>query len=724
MEVLEGLNQEQYEAVVTTEGYVRVVAGAGSGKTKALTHRYAYLVNELGLSTSNILCATFTNKAANEMKRRIRKMIGDNDTGFICTFHGFCVQLLREDIHVINYPQNFVVMDTEDTEAILKTVYEHCGIKSRSYTFDMARRDINAAKVRRKPDGTFRHIPYLMALDTERLKWEYEHAVELKEKVFLGYLYEQKKCFGLDYDDLITVALYILQNHSEKRQKWQERMMYVMVDEFQDVSLLNYEMADILSGYHKNLFIVGDPDQTIYSWRGAKVDYILDFDKFHENTKTIFLNQNYRSTPEIINAANSLIKKNQKRLDKELIAVKASGMPAVYHHARTTRLEAEWVAEQIKKWEAQGKSYNDIAVLYRSHFVSRSIEEVFIQSRVPYILYSGVEFYKRKEVKDVLSYLRMILYADDLSFQRVVNEPRRNIGKRRIAFLKEYAQMNQCSLYEALKANMEEKLIASTRAAEFVAVIEKYSGLHKELSMSDVIAGILEESGYVAMLRQNGEQERLDNLSELVQSIFDFEKRSGEESTLEEYLQSVALYTNVDKEEKKAAVKMMTIHAAKGLEFPCVFVCGLNEGIFPSKHVGTREEMEEERRMAYVAYTRAEEALFLTDSEGVNYDGSFRYPSRFLFDTEKEYLKYTQELPARLVEDSRSYIRISEGMMGASPVKFGIGDCVVHKVFGKGKIIALKPEISSYVIQFEDSATERNLSYRAPLQKGADEDGK
>lgn len=717
MDILQGLNKEQSEAVTTTEGYVRVIAGAGSGKTKALTHRYAYLVNDIGISTSNILCVTFTNKAANEMKKRIRHMIGDSDTGFVCTFHGFCVQLLREDIHTINYPQNFVVMDSDDTETILKTVYEDANIKSRSFTFDMAREEITNRKCKRNIPNIFNHIPYLMDMDNTSLKALYDSATNVKDKVFYGYLYEQKKCFGLDYDDLLTVALHILINDEDKRKKWQERMMYVMVDEFQDVSSLNYEMADILSGYHKNLFIVGDPDQTIYSWRGSKVEYILDFDKCHPNTKTIILNKNYRSSPEILNASNSLIRKNKQRIEKELIPMKEHNVQTVYHHAKTTALEAGWITEQIKKLKENGASYNDIAILYRSHFVSRSIEEVFLRERIPYILYSGVEFYKRKEIKDILSYMRMVVYADDLSFQRVVNEPKRNFGKKRMTFLKEYAQNHGCSLYNALKENLEHELIVSTKAANFVNLIETYAKLYKEMRLSDIITDILNKSGYEAMLRQSGEQERLDNLAELKLSIFEFEKKAGETNNLEEYLQSIALYTNADREEKKEAVKMMTIHTAKGLEFSFVFVCGLNEDIFPSKHVDTIEKLEEERRMAYVAYTRAEKALFLSDAEGVNYDGLYRYPSRFIFNTDKEYLDYTVELEAKLVDDSSKYIEASEHKMCMTETAFEVGDTVSHRVFGIGKIVDIRQDILSYVIKFEEHETERNLGFKAPLSR-------
>lgn len=569
-DILSNLNDEQLDAVTTTEGYVRVIAGAGSGKTKALTHRYAYLVNELGVSTTNILCATFTNKAANEMKKRIRGMIGDNDTGFVCTFHGFCVQMLREDIHAINYPRNFIVLDSEDTESILKTVYESCNIQSRTYTFNMAREDIRKRKTRRCIEDFYNHIPYLIYLDIEKLKEEYENAKDVKTKVYLGYLYEQRKCYGLDFDDLIAVALHILENNDDIRKKWQERMMYVMVDEFQDVSILNYQLADILSFYHKNLFIVGDPDQTIYSWRGARVEFILDFDKTHPNTKTILLNKNYRSSPEILDAANSLIKKNQQRIDKDLIAVKGKSVQAVFNHAKTTGAEAEWIVSQIKNLVADGNQYSDIAILYRAHFVSRSIEEVFMKEKIPYVLYSGIEFYKRKEIKDAISYLRMILYADDLSFLRIINEPKRNIGKKRISFLKEYAEAHHCSLYHALNENLENELISSTAAENFIAVIEKYNGIYHEMRVSDILEGILNDSGYESMLRQAGEQERLDNLSELKQSIFEFENTSGEENSLEEYLQNIALYTNSDKDEKRDFVKMMTIHTAKGLEFPYV----------------------------------------------------------------------------------------------------------------------------------------------------------
>ena len=741
LDLFEGLNEEQQEAVMTTEGYVRVIAGAGSGKTRALTNRYVYLVNELGISTANILCVTFTNKAANEMKKRIRTMIGDYDTGYVNTFHGFCVQILREDIHAMNYPANFVVMDSEDTDAILKTVYEQAKVHSKSYTFSMARDMISARKNMKSEQ-----IPYILSMDQEDLKYKYLNSKKTEDRIFYGYVYEQKKFFGLDFDDLITFAVYILENFEEKRVKWQKRLEYIMVDEFQDVSPLQYKLADILSGFHKNLFVVGDPDQTIYTWRGAKVEYILNFDQHHANTKTIIMDKNYRSTPDILNASNSLIQKNEKRIEKNLKAMRKTTIPVIYHHAKTQNEEAGFVVNTIKDILNQGGKYQDITILYRSHFVSRSLEESFVKEKIPYVLYSGVEFYKRKEIKDVLSYLRMLVSGDDLSFLRIINEPKRNIGKKRIELLKEYADINGGSLYEALISLREDPLIAKSKADEFISVIEKYRACYQEMTITDLLTGVLVDSGYETNLRLSGEDERLDNIAELKQSIFEYESTAGEETLLEDYLQNIALFTNADAETRKNSVKMMTIHTAKGLEFPYVIVCGLNEGIFPNKHVNTMERLEEERRLAYVAYTRAENSLYLTESEGNNFDGSFRYPSRFIFNTDKQFLSYTKELEERLFETATNYIELNErkirlresmqqsvstdalyGNKTEDAIKekgaendskiFQVGDYVQHNVFGIGVIKEVNLNDSCYQVQFGNLETTRSMSLMAPLTR-------
>lgn len=711
-DTLEGLNEEQIEAVTTTEGYVRVIAGAGSGKTKALTHRYVYLVNDVGIATTNILCVTFTNKAANEMRKRIRNMIGDQDTGMVCTFHGFCVQLLREDIHTMNYPDNFLVLDEEDTDEILRNVYEEGKIDSRQYTYSMAQGMIGMRK------SKMEHIPHILNLDVQKLRNLFLTATAVEDRIFYGYLYEQKKCFGLDFEDLMTFAFYILENYQEKLQKWQERLQYVMVDEFQDVSAMQYEMAELLSGYHKNLFIVGDPDQTIYTWRGARIEFILNFDKVHSGCKDIIMNKNYRSSADILNASNSLISKNEQRIKKDLYPIKESNVPVVYNHAKTTAEEAVWMIRQIQQLVESGKNYNDITILYRAHHVSRSIEEELLKAKIPYVIYSGVAFYSRKEIKDAISYMRMLVFEDDFSFRRIINVPRRNFGKKRMEFLEKYAQEHGCKLYEALKENLQNPLISSSKGEEFVNLIDSYQKSFRLFRLTDLMSGLMNDSGYEAMLRISGEDGRLDNLSELKQSLFHFENDAGEETTLADYLQNVSLLTGMDQEEKKDAVKLMTIHTAKGLEFPYVFLCGMNEGIFPSKHVDSKEMLEEERRLAYVAYTRAENALFLSDAEGTNFDGSYRYPSRFIFNTEKMYLKYTVELEQRLVDSTQRFIqRNEEKISGEMPELLTVGMRVKHSLFGIGQILEVNTSEKYYVVKFDNVATARNISFRIRMEK-------
>ncbi|NRY61477.1 ATP-dependent helicase [Clostridium beijerinckii] len=713
IDIVKDLNEAQKEAVTSTEGYIRVIAGAGSGKTKALTSRYIYLVKELGISTSNILCVTFTNKATREMKKRIRTVIGDNDTGLISTFHGFCRVLLKEDIHTMGYPGNFLVMDTEDMESILKIVYEQANITSRQFTFSKAKEMIGFRK-----RTLFQHIPYILENDNNKIKEKFLGSKTVEDRVFFGYLYQQKKNYNLDYDDLITFALYILRTFPEKREKWQHKLEYIMVDEFQDVSNNQYELVSILSEYHKNLFVVGDPDQTIYSWRGARVEFIIYFDKKFKDTKTIMMNTNYRSSENIILASNSLIRKNTKRIDKQLIATKFENIPVMYNHAKTIYDEATWIINQIQKIIEGGKSYKDITILYRAHYVSRSIEEAFLKNKIPYVLYSGVEFYQRKEIKDILSYLRMIVFEDDLSLMRVINEPKRNFGKKRMEIITEYAENNGCSLYNALKINIEDSLIAKSKANEFVELIEKYKKIYKEMRITDLLMELLNNSGYEAMLRQSGEDERLDNLAELKNSITDYENSAGEETTLEDYLQEISLYTNTDVKENKDTVKMMTLHTAKGLEFPYVFICGLNEGIFPSSRNDTKEKMEEERRLAYVGYTRAENALFLSDAEGMNFNGSYRYPSRFIFNTEKTYLNYTVELEENLIDDANDFIVNAENNINRNNnIQFNKGDKIIHKLFGIGRIIEVDNANSSYVIKFDNSETHRNISFSIQLEK-------
>ena len=709
MEYLKQLNDEQLEASTTTEGYIRVVAGAGSGKTKTLTARYLYLVEMLGISTANILCVTFTNKAAAEMKKRIRRQLPDQDLGRITTFHGFCVGLLKEDCHVVQYPTTFIVLDEEDKESILRRVFEDMGITSRDLTIKEAVDHIGWRK------GGRGYVKTLIG-SPENLRNLSEQAATLKDKIMYRYFYEQRKCYGLDFDDLVYFALYILEQDKPTREKWQQRLEYIMVDEFQDIDKDQYALADILSAYHKNLFVVGDPDQTIYTWRGADVKFILEFDARHENVKTIYLNTNYRSVPQILEASNALIGKNRDRLKKRLSSVRADAEKPLYFHAKTSQLEADWITANMRALHEGGMPYSSMGVLYRAHYISRAVEESLIRNKIPYILYSGVEFYKRKEIKDILCYLRMIYCGDDISFLRTVNEPRRGVGRTRITALKEFSALRGCSLYESLVSCLDTELFRRSRAKEYVRMIEKYRAIFAGMDLTDLLEGILHESGYEDMLRSSGEEERLDNLAELKQAIYDFERKAGEEVSLGNYLDHAALFTNMDQKEKAQAVKLMTIHAAKGLEFPVVYLCGLSEGIFPGKRANTQEKLEEERRLCYVAFTRAKDRLYLSDAAGTNYDGSFRYPSRFLFNAEKENVEYAVPLDPDLEERALEQIRKTENMEEL-PQKTShiVGKRVLHPVFGEGSIIGIPRDQEGVIIQFDGMITPRTFAASAKL---------
>ena len=713
--LMQKLNTAQREAVGTTEGFVRVIAGAGSGKTRALSCRFAFLVNELGILPGNILCVTFTNKAANEMRQRIHNLTGDNDTGYVNTFHGFCVSVLQEDSFAVQYPKSFLVLDNADVDAMLQIIYEERGLTLRNMTFSMARDRIEILKLFKRPD----YYRDMIALPLEALKEKYDNAVTVEDIIFYGYLYQEKKCFGLDYNDLIKFTLYIFKEREEIRLKWQQRLEYIMIDEFQDIDYLQYELMEVLCAWHKNLFVVGDPDQTIYTWRGADGSYLLDFDKKFPGTKTIMMMENYRSTPQILAAANSLIAKNTKRIPKELLPMLPDGGPVVCHFADRQDAEAKWISEEIKRLHEAGMPYSEITLLYRAHYVTRAIEQVFLQEKIPYTIYSGVQFYDRMEIKDALCYLRMIVYRDDLSFRRIVNAPKRNMGKRRMEFLQDYAEQHSCTLYQALQATLEDPVFKGTKAGPFVALVERFAGGQAGRPVSEVLADILNESGYEKMLRTEGSQERLDNLAELKQSVYEYETTCGEECTLEHYLSHVALFTNTDSLDSKGKVKLMTVHAAKGLEFPCVFLCGMNEGIFPSRKVRTLEAMEEERRLAFVAVTRAEKRLYLTRAESRNFDGSPQYPSRFILDIDRQLIQFTKEPREGLIKEAEDYIELSRKYLpdSESDIVFPVGQRVRHAVFGTGTVTDVDRDRGAHVIQFDSMDTPRRISFRVKMER-------
>ena len=744
-DILENLNPEQRAAVTTTEGYVRVIAGAGSGKTRALTHRFADLVNEVGILPSHILCVTFTNKAAAEMRNRIRKLTGDNDTGYISTFHGFCVSVLQEDSHAVSYPKSFLVLDNSDIDAMLQIIYEERGLTLRQMTFSAARDMIEIKKLFKEPH----YYEDLIRMTLDEIHQKYLAATKPDDIIFYGYLYQEKKCFGLDYNDLLKFVLYIFQTNDEIRQKWQERLEYIMIDEFQDIDMIQYELMKALCPYHNNLFVVGDPDQTIYTWRGADIRYLLDFDKNFPGVQTIIMDKNYRSTKPILDAANSLIDKNRNRIKKELVPGNLGGgslplahtallatpsprgsapktpLPS-YFHAKSAEAEAEALVKKIRQLTegpstSSGTPYSpsDIAILYRAHYISRTIEEVFQREKIAYTLNSGVPFFDRAEIKDSLSYLRMIAYKDDLSFLRIVNQPKRNIGERRIKALKEYVDQQGGSLYDALKMKVGEELFANTKAQEFIDLIEGFAGTYSKMQISELFSHVMNKSGYEKALRTEGSQERLDNLAELKQSIYEYETSCGEECTLENYLAHAALYTNADITAHKNAVRLMTIHTAKGLEFPVVFIVGLNENMFPSSKVDSLKAMEEERRLAFVAVTRAQKLLFLSEAEGFSTHAGGRYPSRFIFDIDKPLLNYEVELPPQLITKTRQYIKESDSALEKKSALVALqeGDLVEHKILGRGTVVSIDRNAATYTIKFEKIETPRKMSFKAPIKR-------
>ena len=713
-DILAGLNESQTEAVTSTEGFVRVIAGAGSGKTRALTHRFAYLVNELGVLPGNILCVTFTNKAANEMRQRIHKLTGDNDTGYINTFHGFCVNILQEDSHAISYPKSFMVLDNGDIDEMLKIIYEERGLTLRDKTFGNARDMFEMRKCISEPS----YFLDMISLPIDQLHKKYMDATEVNDILFYGYLYQERKTFAVDYNDLIILSLYIFQEHPDIALKWQKRLEYIEIDEFQDIDPLQYRLMEVLCAYHRNLFIVGDPDQTIYTWRGANVKYLLDFDKHFPGTKTIMMLDNYRSTPEILKVCNSLISKNSQRMSKDLKPVLPAGVPVVCHLADDAVQEATWIVKNIETLHQMGVEYKDITCLYRAHYVTRTIEEVFLKSKIPYTIYSGVQFFGRMEIKDALCYLRMIVFKDDLSFRRIANVPKRNIGVRRMKFLEDYTREHGGTLYEALLKNVDNELFKGTKAQQFISMIKKYAASYEEKNISEVLISILNESGYEKMLRTEGSQERLDNLAELKQSVFEYETSAGEETDLESYLKSVSMFSNMDIRDTTDRVRLMTVHTAKGLEFPYVFLCSMSEGIFPSKKTNTLEGMEEERRLAFVAMSRAEKGLYISEAAGRSFDGSPRYPSRFILDIDPKLLSYTEAPKASLLSEARSYIEMIDSRFHVPSHSdlFSIGDRIKHKAFGPGIIKDIDLDKSAYTIQFDEMPTERQISFRVKLE--------
>lgn len=710
-DLLKDLNERQKEAALETEGYVRVIAGAGSGKTKLLVSRYVYLVQEYGIDAGNILCVTFTNKAAAEMKRRIRRLIGDgNDVSLVCTYHGFCHRLLRENPEKLFLSKQFQIIDTRQQKNIMDDIYQKHELKLNHATFEAMLKKIGWAK---------RDMEYVKRICNPGPGQILREIRDQDDLLVEEFLQRQKATCSLDFHDLISFALFLLENSSEIREKWQRRLNYIMVDEFQDSTAVEMRLVEVLSGMYRNLMIVGDPDQNIYEWRGSDVNLLVNFDKEHDPTKTIIMGQNYRSTPQILQCANTLIEKNKLRLKKDLFTDNPGGAPVVHYHSKDESEEMDHVIANIRQLrEREGLKYSDFAIIYRASFLSRMAEKKLVEKNIPYEIYGGVRFYQRAEILDVLAYLKLIAYEDDESFRRVVNMPRRRFGRVKMNILEELRRQGDsaASLFSTLSGNLENREFSGSDVGDFVRFIESIRGRYKAMRISEIVNTLTETSGYEQYMRELGDEERLSNLVEFKRLANEFEREFGEDISLEEFLDQIALQSGEDSGESKDAVRLMTIHSSKGLEFPVVFILGFTEGVFPSaKTMGDRKELglEEERRLCYVAITRAEKYLFLMESEGTSESGARKMVSRFLEDMGEQNYVRIGRISEDLRQASKKYAaKLDWDMQLETAGSRKVGDMVEHHIFGPGIIEAIDEKRGSYSIRFERFELPRDISSR------------
>ena len=662
MEFLNDLNTRQREAVTSTEGRIRVIAGAGTGKTKALTYRYAYIVNELGIDPANILCLTFTNKAAQEMRNRIASFVHSGDyNDFVCTIDGFCVKMLRRDIYRLGFPKDFRILDEEDSKAVAKACMDELGIKRTEKTVKDFLAGISAAKDLNDYIDTYM-LPGSCPPAAAAGAGAADNAASpaAPASCMAAYTRRQMKDYALDFDDIENFAIYLLENFPEVKDYWQGQLNYIMVDEAQDCNADNWEIIEKLAARHHNLFVVGDPDQCIYEWRGARPSRFVDF----ASDKDIVLDENYRSTPNILDIANCVISNNINRIPKTLFTLAADGLKVVHYHGKTEKEEAEWIVGQIKRLVEEGGKLSAIAILYRSSYLSGVLEQELLAEHIPYAIWGGTRFYERKEIKDALSYLRLVADEnDDLAFRRVINVPARGLGKK---FLADLEDSGEPSLMQALRNYCSSGRSGrnAAGASSFLEIIDSARSVAVESGISDLMNFLLDKSGLKKLYREDQDEDRLENIDELVKSMrFYEESHEGLEISLSDYLQDIALYSNADYRKESDTVKMMTIHQAKGLEFPHVFITGLSEGIFPSMRTireYKKNGEEEERRLMYVAVTRAEKGLYLTESEGYNQSTRMnKYPSRFLAEIKRTLLvSEGHAVPESLWKGTKNLIHI------------------------------------------------------------------
>ena len=726
--LLTGLNKEQQQAVQHTEGPLLILAGAGSGKTKVLTVRIAHLLAQ-GVNPYEILAITFTNKAAKEMKSRVEGLVGDvANRIWLSTFHSFCAKFLRFELdNFLGYNSNFTIYDTSDSQAVIKAALKALNLDDKYYPVGAMIGAISDAKNK-----------LLFASDFRKQARDFYQ--EKVADVYEYYERELRKNNALDFDDLLLVAVKLLQSNEAVLDKYSKRFRYVMIDEYQDTNHAQYLLAKLLASHWKNIAVVGDADQSIYAWRGADIQNILDFEKDYPNCTSIKLEQNYRSTKIILDAANAVIENNEGRPKKNLWTDKTEGAKIQHFTAQSEHEEAAFIGDTIaKKHDIHGVPYGDMAILYRTNAQSRVLEEALIKRALPYTMVGGTKFYDRKEIKDVLAYLRVVYNPfDDLSLLRIINVPKRSIGATTVAKLQDYARANGTSLFmtltqlhlvDTIKGKTKEKL------EEFGILIFTLVAEMEDKTVLDILESILDRTGYLAQLEESTDpqdQARAENIGELLSVAKDFQD-TNPTGTVEDFLEQVALVNDVDSfEQEESKVTLMTLHAAKGLEFPIVFLGGLEEGLFPhSRTLMNPEEIEEERRLAYVGITRAEKELYISNATTRTVFGrtSSYLPSRFIDEIPEELvdgLRAKRKVPDDIKRHVPQHMSVTSRPVTKPIVRneviadWNIGDTAIHSKWGNGKVINVAGEGAGMklTIEFPTQGVRVVMAKFAPVKKG------
>lgn len=724
------MNKEQSEAVRTTEGPLLIMAGAGSGKTRVLTHRIAYLLDEKDVSPYNILAITFTNKAAKEMKERVQALVGEEaEVIWMSTFHSMCVRILRRDADRIGIERNFTIIDPTDQKSVIKDVLKRENIDPKKYEPKIFIGEISKLKNDLLP-------PAKAEAEAD------DFYSRMVATVYKGYQQQLVRNQALDFDDLIMTTIRLFERVPDVLDFYQNKFQYIHVDEYQDTNTAQYTLVNMLAQKFKNLCVVGDSDQSIYGWRGANIHNILSFEKDYPNARTIFLEQNYRSTKTILQAANEVIRHNTERKPKGLWTANQQGEKIHYYEAMSERDETEYVVREIFKQQKKGKRYKDMAVLYRTNAQSRVLEETFLKSTIPYVMVGGQKFYDRKEIKDLLSYLRLIANsADDISLQRIINVPKRGIGPSSVEKIATYAADHELTMFDALAEvdfiGLSKKVTQA--AAEFYQLMSNLMQEQEFLEVSEIVDEVLEKSGYREMLKREQSIEsrsRLENIDEFMSVPVDYEKNTPlEEQSLINFLTDLSLVADVDEANLEDGVTLMTMHSAKGLEFPIVFIIGMEESIFPHIRAIQSEndhEMEEERRISYVAITRAEEELYLSHATSRTLFGrpQSNARSRFLNEIPEELLDLPERQHATTIGSKKrqpakrgfSQRTVKNAASSSTASNWKVGDKVMHKSWGEGMVSNVNDKNGSIELDiiFKSEGPKRLLAQFAPIEKKED----